>query len=78
MVYFLTKNCNLGKFLEGIAKQDVRIFYEQCVYFTAIRYITWPLGIYCGNLLYYPPCWYIVPRKIWQHWFGVAGKSFTR
>jgi hypothetical protein len=26
------------------------------------------VGIFCGNLVYFPPFWYIVPRKIWQPW----------
>jgi hypothetical protein len=25
----------------------------------------WTFGIFCGNLIYYSPFWYIVPRKIW-------------
>jgi hypothetical protein len=22
--------------------------------------------MFCGNLVYFPPFWYILPRKIWQ------------
>jgi hypothetical protein len=35
MVYFKTKNCNLGT-LEGLAMEDVGVFYGHLVYFTAI------------------------------------------
>jgi hypothetical protein len=35
------------------------IFYEHLVYSVAIWYILWQFGIFS-------PCWYIVPRKIWQ------------
>jgi hypothetical protein len=38
------------------------------VYFTAIWYILWSLGIFCGNLVHFSPFWYAVPRKIWQPW----------
>jgi hypothetical protein len=36
MVYFQTKNPNLGKFWEGLAVEAVGIFYGYLVYFTAI------------------------------------------
>jgi hypothetical protein len=38
----------------------------------------WPFGIcilyhlvyvLCGHLVYFPPFWYVVPRKIWQPWY---------
>jgi hypothetical protein len=38
-----------GKILEGHAIEDVGIFYEHSVYFTAIRYILWTFGAFCGN-----------------------------
>jgi hypothetical protein len=31
------------------------IFYDSLVYFTAIGNILWPFGIFCGNLVYFPP-----------------------
>jgi hypothetical protein len=40
------------------------------VYFTAIRYILRSFGIFCGTLVLFSPCWWIVPRKIWQPWRG--------
>jgi hypothetical protein len=52
--------------LEGIAKGGVSMFYEYLVYFTANWYILWTFGMFCGNLVYFPPFWYFVPRQIWQ------------
>jgi hypothetical protein len=46
--------------------EDIGIFYGHWVYFTAIRYLLWTLVVFCGNLIYFSPCWYIEPRKIWQ------------
>jgi hypothetical protein len=42
------------------------ILYDRLVYFTAIGYNLWPFGIFCGNLVYFPPFWYFGPRKNWQ------------
>jgi hypothetical protein len=41
MVYFLTKNPNLGKFLESRAMEDVGIFCDHLVYFVVIWNILW-------------------------------------
>jgi hypothetical protein len=59
MVYFQTKTPNFGLILEGLAMEDVSIFYGHLAYFTAIWYILWPFGIFF-------PFWYVVQRKIWQ------------
>jgi hypothetical protein len=63
---FQIKNPDLGKFLEGLAMEDVNIFYVHLVYFMAVFYILCPFGIFYVNLVYFPPFWYIAPRKIWQ------------
>jgi hypothetical protein len=56
MVYFLTKNPNLGKFWSvHIAMEDVGIFYGHLVYFTAIWYMLLPF-------VYFVVFWYIFPR----------------
>jgi hypothetical protein len=55
--------------LEGLAKDDVGIFYGHLVYFAAIWYTLCTFGIFSGYWVYFPPFWYIVPRKIWQPWF---------
>jgi hypothetical protein len=70
-VYFQTKNTHLRKILEGR---------KLLVYFIAIWSILrpfgihtlWPFGIFHG---YFPPFWYVVPRKIWQPWLGVIQHS---
>jgi hypothetical protein len=49
--------------LEGLAIEDVRIFYGHLVYFTAIWSVLWPFGILYGYLVYFSPFWYVVPRK---------------
>jgi ABC-type spermidine/putrescine transport system permease subunit II len=56
--------------LEGLAIENLGIFYGLLVYFTAIGNILWPFGIFCGHLVYFFPFWYFVPRKIWQPWLG--------
>jgi hypothetical protein len=48
---FSTKNPNFGKFLEGLAMEDVGLFYDHLVCFTAIVNILWPFGLFCGNLV---------------------------
>jgi hypothetical protein len=65
MVYFKTKNCNLGT-LEGLAMEDVGVF-------LATWFILLPFTEFYGHLVnvvvdwyIYSPFWYIVPRKIWQ------------
>jgi hypothetical protein len=42
------------------------IFYEHVVHFTDFCCILWTVGIVRGNLVYFSPFWYFVPRKIWQ------------
>jgi hypothetical protein len=36
----------LGKFLGGIALENLGIFYDHLVYFTAIANILWPFGYF--------------------------------
>jgi hypothetical protein len=62
MVYFQTKNPNLGKFCRALE-------WEMLLYFKAMWNIFKPFGIFYGNvdnLVCFSPFWYIVPRKIWQ------------
>jgi hypothetical protein len=61
MVYFLTKNRNLGTFW--------------CMNFMDIWSILRPFDIFYDNLAYFSPFWYIEPRKIWQPcWEDGPGK----
>jgi hypothetical protein len=48
--------------------ENLAIFYNHLAYFTAFGNILWPIGIPCGNLVYFPSFWYFGPRKIWQPW----------
>jgi hypothetical protein len=74
MVYFQTKNSNLGTFWRVLQckMSDVHIllaigvFYNHLIYYMVIWYILQPFCKYCGDLVYFSPVWYIVPRKIWQ------------
>jgi hypothetical protein len=50
MANFQSKIPILGKFLEGLAMEDVGIFYGQLVYFT-------PFGRFCGHLVYFKAIW---------------------
>jgi hypothetical protein len=73
MVYFQTKNTNLGKFWKvlqwkmfGIFRaimstlQPNGLFYGDLVHFVVIWYILWSFGIY------FYPFWCVAPIKIWQ------------
>jgi hypothetical protein len=46
----------------------VGIFYGHLVHFTVFCYNVLTFGTVRGNLVYFPPFWYFVPRKIWQPW----------
>jgi hypothetical protein len=39
--------------LEGLGIENVGIFYQHLVYFTAIEYSLWPFGIVCVPLVYF-------------------------
>jgi hypothetical protein len=58
-VYFQTKIRNLGKFWRVLQ-------WKMLVYFMDNWSILRPFKISYGRLVYFPPFWYIVPRKIWQ------------
>jgi hypothetical protein len=46
----------LGNFFEGLGMVDVGTpFNGHLIYFTAMQYISWPFGKFCGNLVYFPP-----------------------
>jgi hypothetical protein len=49
--------------LEGLAIEEVGIFYRHLVYFTPHWNILWPFGIFCGKLVYIYLFWYIAPKK---------------
>jgi hypothetical protein len=67
MVYFQTKNPNLGKFWRALEC-------KMLVYFMTIWNILrtfgicnlWPFGIVCGRLVYFVRFGMFGPRKFWQ------------
>jgi hypothetical protein len=69
MVYFQTKNTNLGKFWRALE-------WKMLVCFMNIWNILRTLGIFydlyistfCFHLVCFSPFWYTVARKIWQPW----------
>jgi hypothetical protein len=58
---FSNQKSQFGQILEGLAMEDVDIFYGHLVYFTAIWYILWSFGKFYGYLVYFSPFWYVVP-----------------
>jgi hypothetical protein len=59
---------HFGEILEGLAKEDVCIFYCHSVYCRVIWYILWPfLYIFC----IFFPIWYVVRIKIWQPYWKI-------
>jgi hypothetical protein len=50
---FSNQKNQFGKILEGLAMENVGIFYVHLVHFTAIWYILWPFGIFKVILVYF-------------------------
>jgi hypothetical protein len=53
--------------LEGLAVEDVGLFYGHLVYFTAIWHLVYFMAIWV-YLVQFFTLWYYVTRKIWQRW----------
>jgi hypothetical protein len=62
MVYFQTKNPNMGKFRRALEWKKVSIFFGYLV----VWYILWPFGNLVAIFGNFSPFGYIVSRKIWQ------------
>jgi hypothetical protein len=64
MVYFRTKNTNLGKVWRALE-------WKLLVYFMTIWNILrsfgicslWPFGLVCGHLVYFSPFWFVWTKK---------------
>jgi hypothetical protein len=55
MVYFQTKKIAIWVNVGGSCNERCwYIFYGNLVYFTAISYVLWTFGIFCGNLVPFP------------------------
>jgi hypothetical protein len=63
---FSNQKSQFGLILAGLAIENLGVFYDHLVYFTAIGNILLPFGIFCCNLVYFPAFWYFGPRNIWQ------------
>jgi hypothetical protein len=76
---FKPKNPKLGKFCRVSEwKMLVYSLFICNMYFTVIWYNLWPFGNVMVHWYIFSPFWYIVSRKIWQHWssdVGVGGKN---
>jgi hypothetical protein len=61
---FSNQKSQFGYILEDLAKENVGIFYDHLVYFTAIVNNLWPFGTFCGHLvLYVFPFGYVWTKK---------------
>jgi hypothetical protein len=72
---FSNQKSKFGGILAGLAMEDVGIFYGHLVHFMDFCFILWSyvillwtFDIVRGNLVYFFPLLYFVPRKIWQPW----------
>jgi hypothetical protein len=63
---FSNQKSKFGKILEGLAMEDIGIFYGHLVHFSVFCYILLTFGIVRGKMVYFSPFWYFVSRKIWQ------------
>jgi hypothetical protein len=63
---FSNQKSKFGRILVGLAMENLGIFYNHLVYFTAIINILCTFGIFCVHLVNFTPFWYFAPRKIWQ------------
>jgi hypothetical protein len=48
---FSNQKSQFGKISEGISINNLGIFYDHFVYFTAIGNILWPVGTFCAHLV---------------------------
>jgi hypothetical protein len=60
---FWNQKSQFGLSLVGLAMENIGIFYNHLVYFTAIGNILWPFGIFCGHLVYFSPFLVFCTRK---------------
>jgi hypothetical protein len=65
MVYFHTKNANLGKFLRALGWK-LLVYFMIIWYFSAIVVNSMANLYFCGHFGKFFPFWFIAPRKIWQ------------
>jgi hypothetical protein len=66
MAYFQTRNPNLGKFLEGLWMEKVRIFYAHLEYVMDNWYMLWPIGNLMAIWVVFHHFGTMASGKIWQ------------
>jgi hypothetical protein len=76
MVYFKTKNPNLGTFWRVLQWKMLVYLMPLGQFSCHLMIYCMNFGIICGNLGYFPPFWYTVPRKIWQPCCRDQGLTF--
>jgi hypothetical protein len=57
---FSNQKFQFGQILEGLAMEDVGMFYGQLVYFVNIWNILWTSDRFYGHLVYFMAIWYIL------------------
>jgi hypothetical protein len=64
--YIFKQKSKFWEILEGIAMEEVGIFYVHLLYFMVIfsGYLVYFMVIFSGYLVYFAPFWYVVARKI--------------
>jgi hypothetical protein len=67
MVYFRTKDPNLGKCLRALKLETVDISYGHFEYFTDIWDILCPFCTVCVHLVHFLRFWYHAPKKSGNH-----------
>jgi hypothetical protein len=60
---FSNQKSKFGQILEGLAMEDVGIFYGRLVHFTVFCYILWTFGIARGDLVYFFPVLVFCTKK---------------
>jgi hypothetical protein len=70
---FSNQKSQFGLILEGLARENLGIFFGHLVYFTATGNILWSFGIFFGHLVYFPRFGILNEEKS-----GNTGKSWSR
>jgi hypothetical protein len=75
MVYFQTKNTNLGKIWRALEWKMLLHFMTIWNIFWSFWNNLWPFGIVCGHLVYFSRFGRVWTKRIWQPWDEAALQS---
>jgi hypothetical protein len=64
MVYFQTRNFNLGIFWSALKLKMSVDFVECWEYCAAILYMLWPFSIFCDSLVFFPVFVYCAKKNL--------------